>query len=173
MIIAITGTPGVGKSTVAKEAGKKLGYKVMEINKVLGIESDREASVSVSRINKEITSRLEDNTIIVSHLSHFLKDKRIRMFFVLRCSPPTLINRLKNRHYQKSKIYDNAMFEAIDGTMLETTEFHRNIVQMDNTKNLRRNVNEIISFVKTGKKPVSEKCDYSGYILNIERTLGK
>ena len=148
MIIAISGTPGVGKSEVAKLVGKKLGYKVVEINRLLNIPYGREKEVSVRDMNKKLSVALEDNTIIVSHLSHFLKDHRIKTFFVLRCSPLVLAERLKKRNYSRKKACDNVMFEAIDGEFLEASRLHKNIIQLDNTKDIDKTVESIVSFVK-------------------------
>ncbi len=173
MIVAISGTPGTGKSTVAELAAKKLGYKVIEINDLLGIPYGKEVKVSIRKIRKKVSAELHNDTIIVSHLSHFLKDKRIKYFFILRCKPPILIKRLKERGYDDSKIYDNVMFEAIDGTYLEASRIHKNTVQIENTHDIKKTVNAIVSFMKDGKAPPKFDDDYSRYILGLERRFQK
>lgn len=171
MIIAISGTPGVGKSKVAELLARKLGYRVIEVNRLLGIPHGKEVEVSISKLEKTVEHNLSDNVVIVSHLAHFLHDKRIKYFFVLRCEPPVLIKRLRRRGYNNLKIYDNVMFEAIDGTYLEASKLHRNIIHIDNTKNIDETVNAILFLIKKGKVPTQFSGDYSKYIISLERAL--
>ncbi len=169
MIISLSGTPGTGKSTVGDKVAKRLGYSVIELSDFIKHGSELEASVSLNELNNIAKSKLKENSIIISHLAHMLTLGKIDLFIVLRCNPLKLIKRLKKRGYSKSKIYDNAMFEALDGTYIEATELHKNVIQIENTKNLNLTIKQIVSFIETGKKPNKFNKDYSKYLLDIEK----
>lgn len=169
MIIAISGTPGTGKTRVAKAISKNLGYKVIEISKLIGINPNSETKISLAELNKLIKPYITDNTIIESHLAHFLTSKKIDFFIILRCNPDILAKRLKKRGYSKQKIYDNVMFEALDGTYIEAKELHKNVIQVDNTALPNKTVNIITLFVTNGRKPKYKKIDYSKYLINITK----
>ncbi len=108
--------------------------------------------------------------MIVSHLSHFIEKKYVDIYIILRCNPMTLIKRLKKRGYDKKKIYDNVMFEALDGTTIEARDLGLKYLEIDNSKNPNKTVDKIINFINK-KKIESGKIDYSRYILKIEKIL--
>ncbi|MDM7911991.1 MAG: AAA family ATPase, partial [Methanotrichaceae archaeon] len=106
MQIALTGTPGTGKTTVAS----LLPYRVMDINALvkeglnLGIDPDRgclEADVdALAQRLKEMDKDAKEITILEGHFSHLFADWAI----VLRLSPKVLRERLEVRGYSKEKI---------------------------------------------------------------------
>ena len=61
-IIAASGTPGTGKTTLSKRLAKKLGYFYLDVNKLIiknklyeGYDKKRKTKVvDVSRLNKEL-----------------------------------------------------------------------------------------------------------------------
>ena len=172
MIIAISGTPGTGKHTIARELADRLGYEVLDATKLLKKKST-ETLVSVRELNEAVNPRLKDRTIIVSHMSHFLTSKEISVFIVLRCDPRILIKRLRRRGYNTEKVYDNAMFEAIDGTIIEARELHKNVVQIDNTRSKKEVVRMLERFITDGRPVKKFSEDYSKRIRFIEKSLLK
>jgi adenylate kinase len=169
MIIAICGTPGTGKSTVGKALANRLGYKFIRLSDHLNITENKELEISISAFKRIADKYIKDNTILVSHLAHFLTSKKIDLFIVLRCDPLILRKRLSKRRYNKEKKYDNIMFEALDGSFIETRELHKNVLQIDNTKNLSKVVNQLESFIIARKLPPKFKKDYSNEIPKLER----
>ena len=166
MIIAISGTPGTGKHTIAELLAKEINYNVIDVNKLIG-SGNSTKEISPADLNKIVEERLEDNCIIVSHMSHFLRSRRIGLFIVLRCRPNVLVKRLSGRGYGKEKIYDNALFEAIDGEYIEACELRKNVMQIDNTKNPHLTVEKIKRAI--AGKTTSDRVDYSRYIKAIEQ----
>ncbi len=169
MIIAISGTPGTGKHTIASILAKKFGYKVVDVNRLLRGRKE----ISVKELNRLVTPAISDGTIIVSHLSHLLESKRIDVFIVLRCDPAVLSRRLKRRRYGADKIHDNAVFEAIDGTYLEAKRLHKNVVQVDSTSRKHAVADMIFDHIKNGNPVKKFATDYSGYLLGLEGTYRK
>lgn len=166
MIIAISGTPGTGKHTVAKALARKLKYPILDLNRVLG-GGKTEREVTLREVNDAFQSLKQDNALVVSHLSHFIKSNRISMIIVLRTDPTILVRRLRKRGYKKAKIYDNAIFEAMNGTYAEALRTKKRVFQIDNTKNINRTVKKAMSAINgTGK---SDAVDFSDKILKIEK----
>ncbi len=168
MIIALTGVPGTGKHSVASLFSRETGYNVVDVNKLLG-SGGLTKEISPAELNKLVGLGLKDNSVIVSHMSHFLTSNKIGLFVVLRCRPDVLIKRLSKRGYSKEKIYDNVLFEAIDGEYIEACELHDKVMQIDNTSNLRKTVKKMKLAI--AGKTVSDRVDYSKYIKTIEQIL--
>ena len=162
MIIAISGTPGVGKHTVAKILANELNYKILDISNEI-----KRKEIDISLMNRIISKIVEENSIIVSHLSHFLTDRRISIFVILRCRPDILKRRLEERGYSKKKIHDNILFEALDGTYIEAKELHNNVVEIDNSKSVDSTIRMIKKAINGKLKP--QKIDYSYFIPKIEK----
>lgn len=166
MIIAISGTPGTGKHTVAKVLADKMGYRVIDLGKALNKEK-KEREVTLIELNRTFQKLKKDNSIVISHLSHLINSPDIRMVIVLRTDPLILADRLKHRNYSREKIYDNVMFEAIDGTYMEALKRRGNVFQVDNTLNVHRTVERVLKIINGKEK--SETIDFSRKIVKIEK----
>ena len=127
MLVAITGTPGVGKSTVSKILAHK--YRVIDIHSYAEEHSlfedyDNEAGsydVDVEKLNDSIMSeKFEDDVVFLDgHLSHFVD---CDMIVVLRCNPKVLYDRLKARGYDDKKIKENVQAEVLDVILSESVD---------------------------------------------------
>ncbi len=159
MRILITGTPGVGKSTVAKIVGKELKYKVIDIGKfvennrdlILEYDEERETNVvDIEKLKEKLKN--ENNVIIEGHLSHFLDGDVV---IVLRLHPNELKKRLEKRGYNSKKVRENVEAEALDVCLIESVENHKNVFEIDTTgkspKDVAEEVLEIIKTFKNGK----------------------
>ncbi len=124
MLIAITGTPGVGKSTVSGILRKN--YNVIDIrsyaekHNLLG-EFDEDAGsydVDVVKLNDSVMSEnFEGSVFLDGHLSHFVD---VDLIIVLRCNPDVLAERLTARGYDKKKIGENVLSEVLDIILTES-----------------------------------------------------
>ncbi len=170
MIIALTGTPGVGKHTVASYLAKQTGYKIIDLNLLLRKKHIKE--ISISQLNKIVSPLIEEDSIIVSHMAHLLKSNKIDLFVVLRCNPIILIKRLKKRGYSSSKIRDNVIFEILDGEYIEAVEAHKNVAQIDNSSDYVRASKLIIKYLKGGRI-IGDPIDFSVYMPRVLNILGK
>lgn len=141
MRITITGTPGTGKTTLARNL-KKQGFNVLDMKKIQkkaerGYDKIRKAKIiSESRLRKEIRKGLKKERrkiIMESHLSHFASPKQVDLCIVLRCSPRALKSRLKKRGYKKEKIKENVLAEALDEILIEAEEMGHKIYEINTT----------------------------------------
>jgi Predicted nucleotide kinase (related to CMP and AMP kinases) len=83
MIIAISGTPGTGKHTLAKELAGKTNYGILDLNRILK-KGNKEREVTLKEVNEAFQKNKKDNLLVVSHLSHFIRSKSIDFVIVLR-----------------------------------------------------------------------------------------
>src|SRR3989344_8372294 len=134
MIIAITGTPGVGKSIVAKKVCKLIGYNYLDLNGLIkknrlytGYDKKRKSFVvDIAKLKKKI--KVDDNTIIDGHLSHFLGADKV---FVLRCAPNVLAKRLGNKRWSRAKVEENMEAELIGVIATASRERHKKVYDID------------------------------------------
>ena len=130
MLLALTGTPGTGKSTVARILRKK-GYRVIALNRVIrrrklvsGFDRKRKSWIvdlkKVERYLRNFENKKKSEIVILdSHISHLLS---VDFAIVLRCSPAELEKRLKAKRWAKEKIRENVEAEMIDLIAAEAEE---------------------------------------------------
>jgi adenylate kinase len=133
MIVALTGTPGVGKTTVA-EILKERDYIVESVGKlaekfdcIIGEELGSKI-VDVDSLSDKIDR--SGFTIIEGHLSHHL-DPDITI--VLRCNPKVLKKRLSRTGWNEEKILENVEAEITDVILMEAMGAKR-VYEIDTTK---------------------------------------
>jgi len=140
MIIALTGTPGTGKTSVSKILHIK-GFEIVDLNKVVceknflfGKDEKRESNiVDIEKFNNYVKENYagEDIVMIEGHLSHLLKS--VDKVFILRCNPKKLRSNLLKKGWNEQKIKENVEAEILDIILCETLELHKknNIFEID------------------------------------------
>ncbi|MDR1820408.1 MAG: adenylate kinase family protein [Methanobrevibacter sp.] len=141
-VICITGTPGVGKTTISKLLNEKLlkkGFKSnlsfineIAINHDLTLGYDEEKGfnvVDICKLDKKFSEIIADenteNEIVIvdGHLSHFCS--RCDKVIVLRVKPDVLKKRLIKRNYSENKVKDNLESEVLAICSYEANELHK------------------------------------------------
>ncbi|MBS3067399.1 AAA family ATPase [Candidatus Micrarchaeota archaeon] len=193
MQIIVTGTPGTGKTVIARAVAKKLGYTLIEIKKIVDTNKSLykikkstnrfltvkerdffniekgERIVDVDKLKKAIIKELEkpkNNIIIEGHLACEMH-LPAKFVFVLRCNPKILRKRLQKRKYPKEKIDENLLAEMLDYcTQLARKNYKKpKIIELDTAKrNLNKCVVEIINVIK-GKKKKIDDVDYNKELI--------
>ena len=135
LCIAISGTPGCGKTSLA-EMFSNNGVNVFTVKQLAKQHeclSEENVQDGASEIDIHKLAELWQNennglAIIDGHLSHFLDVDGI---ILLRCNPKELAIRLSKRDYSAAKINSNVEWELISGTWSEILEFEIDIPIME------------------------------------------
>ncbi len=152
MIVALTGTPGVGKSTVADILNEK-GYPVESVGELAERYGTIMGEEMGSRIidTDALSSRIDRSrfTILEGHLSHQLNPD---MIIVLRCNPKVLKDRLAKKGWEEAKILENLEAEITDSILMETLS-HKTVYEVDASERSPDEVAEvIIKLIEEGSK---------------------
>ena len=157
MRIAITGTPGVGKTVTAEKLSKLLHMTHINISRIaeeMGAVTGKNGDTSL--VDTDILrQKIEamDDIIIDSHFSELFE---VNFVFVLRCQPKILYERLKKRGYSEEKIKENVEAEILDYCLINALEHHDAETVFEICENA---VNEICALVKN---PVKNRSAASG-----------
>ena len=194
MRVALTGTPGTGKTTAAE----RLPYEVVHLNEVvtdeeLWTERDDECDslvVDVDALREWVDEHVggagetdenddtsdatddgdaadaSDDAVIVleSHLAHLLDADRV---VVLRCRPDVLESRLRERGESVEKAHENAESEALDVILSEAVGDHgtEHVYEIDTTDRSPEDVAVEIERVVTGERePSAGDVDFIDYL---------
>ncbi|WP_181505165.1 adenylate kinase family protein [Methanococcus maripaludis] len=181
MIIAITGTPGVGKSTISKLLFEKLQLRgkdiacinITEIVSKEGfyLEKDVEMDsfvVDFDKLNEYIRSIKTEDIILDGHVSHYLNPDYI---VVLRANPLLIKNRLESRKYLPKKVKENVEAELLDVCLIESIEKNdeSKIFEIDCSEKGPENiVNEILMFLDSKNPEYGNVSWLEDYFYLIE-----
>jgi len=127
-LIAITGTPGTGKTT----ATDRLDRPVVHLNALVrdegldtGVDPERGSRiVDLEAVEDRIAERVRatDGPLVVeSHVAHELGADRV---IVLRCAPEIVAERLRDRGESGATARENAESEALDLVLSAAVERH-------------------------------------------------
>ncbi len=156
IIIALTGTPGTGKTAVARELAKiarrrgatsmPSGWLHLELNKLVkkeklysGWDKKRKTWIVDENklekfVEKFIKENPQKNIVVDSHISHILPAKFFSCVFVMRCEPKVLEARLKRKKWSSKKIRENVEAEIIGLIEWEARRKHKKVSVVDATK---------------------------------------
>lgn len=124
MLIALTGTPGTGKSTVASILHER-GHRICLLNELAErcgalrrYNEDRKTwEVDLALVERHVPR--ERPLILVGHMAHLLA---VDVAIVLRCHPDVLRQRLEKRGWSATKVRENVEAEAIGVITVEAME---------------------------------------------------
>lgn len=148
MKIAITGTPGTGKSSVCEIL--KECYTIIHLNQLIeankfytGIDGKRNTlNVDIDALADYVKHMpTKGVTIFEGHLAHHLP---IDIVIVLRASPYELGGRLGKRGFGEGKTKENVEAEALDVILVEAVEMNDRVYEIDTSE---RSIEEVVKCV--------------------------
>jgi adenylate kinase len=144
MIIAVSGTPCTGKTTLAQALAKRLGYQYVDVKQIiedrhlsLGYDRKRKCLVvDPKKVNKTLMELIAEkgDAVIDSHLSHYLPPTFVDRCIITTCGLKELEKRLKRRKYHASKIRENLDSEIFEVCRSEAIEMGHKVVVLDTSK---------------------------------------
>ena len=175
MRVAITGTPGTGKTTATRrlEADSPSEVDVVHLNDLIREEG---FSTSTDEVRGSLVADLDavenwlgerdfgETELVESHLAHLLPADRV---VVLRCHPDELGSRLAERGESEASVAENRESEALDVILAEAVERHglESVYEIDATD---RDPDEVASEIE---RVVAGERDPSAGTVSFVDTL--
>jgi adenylate kinase len=161
--IALTGTPGTGKTSVAHDLSSLRTIEVTELARAWGLARSTQRTTEVdlaglARAAKSSRSLLGVD-VVVGHLAHLLP---LRDVVVLRCDPLELDRRLRRdpRGSARDRI-QNVAAEATDVIRWEAVGPGRRVVQIDTTgRTVTAVARDVARFVRRRTTLTSPRIDW-------------
>ena len=166
MNIALTGTPGTGKTSLSKI----LNLNTLSINDYYpNISNGKDAEgnwlVDIDKMNKEINVSQFSDTVFEGHTSHFLKN--LDAVIVLRCHPDKLKDRLMVRKYREGKILENMEAEALNIITQEAIDEYgeANVHEIDTSSSKLTESKNLLNKIVNGNIKSNKWIDFSETIM--------
>ena len=169
MRVALTGTPGTGKTSAAAE----LSVPVVALGEVIEREGfwterddERDSLVAdLGALSDWLASEApEGDHVVESHLAHLLPADRV---VVLRCRPDALHARLVERGVPEAKAAENAESEALDVVLSEAVDAVgiEHVYEVDTTDHTPAAVAAVVERVLAGERePSAGTVDFTDYL---------
>lgn len=154
MLVAVTGTPGTGKTSACDVLARR-GYAVVDLDEaarkggfIVGRDEARqsdEVDVEALRENLRVPAKI---AFLRSHYSHRMD---VNLAVVLRCRPSVLRLRLEARGWPPAKVRENVEAEAIDVITQEAAEVLPLVYEVDTTSSTSEQTAEAILGILQGR----------------------
>jgi len=166
--VAVTGTPGTGKTTATERLDTALD--LVHLNAVIEAEgltagTDEERGSWIADLDA-VAEWLDgrNDVVVESHLAHCFDADRV---VVLRCRPDVLERRLLDRGETAAKARENAEAEALDVVLAEAVEEHgeSSVYEIDTTDDDPDAVaNEIEAVLDGDREPSAGTVSFIDYL---------
>ena len=171
MLIAVTGTPGTGKTSACEVLARR-GYTVVDLDEVArrdGFVTGRDAVRQTDEVDVEaLRDGLRVPAKIAFLRSHFAHRMRVNVAIVLRCRPSMLRQRLEARGWGPEKVRENVEAEAIDVILQEAVANLPFVYEVDTTDLTPEATADAILAVLQGKTKGHEpgSVDWTSEVLS-------
>lgn len=146
-LLIITGTPGTGKSTLARWLSKKLHFShfdlpqhYLDVADTYNYKKDC-YDIDQEKFEKLVLEKLqkEKDLLVDTHIAHYLPKSLVDLCLVLTCKDlKELHKRLKVRKYSERKIKENLEAEIFQICLQEAQKNGHKIMVFDSSKNLNK-----------------------------------
>jgi len=143
-IIIVTGTPGAGKTRLARKIAKEKGYRYIDVHKIIkknrlydGFDKKRDCYVvDTGKLADYLMKNIKKGAVVDSHMSHYLPREYVDECVVVKCDIKVLKERLEKRGYSERKVRENIDAEIFDVCLVEALEKGHNVRVVDTTKGI-------------------------------------
>lgn len=161
MLVALTGTPGVGKTQCAAILRKR-GYSIVDLNEVAmshdftdGYDEDRDSYIiDIEPLNGFVEREYRGIEVIIEgHLSHLLT---VDMAVILRCNPLELKKRLATKGWSEGKVSENVQAEILDAVKIEAHQHLTRVFEIDTSNRTPEEVADLFEAIMNGNSTGDE-----------------
>ncbi len=178
-VILITGTPCVGKTTIAKILTDRLNAEYINLTnyaktRKLTLNDDKERQTTIineKAMRKELEKTIQDSTsqtiIIDGHYAPAVTPGEfVSNVFVLRRNPKELKIFLQKRGYTGTKLWENLSAEILDSCLIEAVQTQQGkVCEIDATsKSVDEVAAEILDVLGTPEKCCLGFVDWLGML---------
>jgi len=179
-VILITGTPRVGKTTVARELATSLDALYVNLtelakqhNLVLGEDRERHTTIVDEnkmrhKLTEMINSAEKTNIVIDGHYAAAVTPKnKVTRVFVLRRNPVELREFMVKCGFKNQKLWENLASEILDICLVEALQEQEEekVCELDATeKTIGEVVGEILAILDNRKKCRTSGIDWLGML---------
>jgi adenylate kinase len=179
LVVAVTGTPGVGKSLFSKQlASKARNAKVIEINDIVhqnglysGLDKFGSKIVDLRALNSALKRKVRASQGLVIVAGHLVPDLNFgqRITIVLRLSLKGLKARLRKRKYPEEKIKENLISEALDYCGIGVAGKGAEVYEAESAKERRALMGYVLSVYggKPQPRPKPKSISKMGELLEL------
>ena len=166
LVICITGTPGVGKTSVSKKVAALLNGRVIDVRSLVikeklffSYDEYRETYIVNEDVLRDhlkkmlMKDRRQGTTSIIdTHLLGALRDLDIDFIVVLTCDPLILFNRIMSKNVSLRKAVENVVSEFLNQILVEaykTFSIDRILVMDTSCKSIDAVAKEIVDIINS------------------------
>ena len=167
-VILLGGSPGTGKTKVAKILGSKLSVEVISLGELAdesGCITAEDKARNTGIINEdclvdaliELTEDKSKRLVIEGHYIDLVPSSSVQWTFILRTHPDTLKKRLSERDYSVEKVTENVEAEVIGVCQLDALDAfgEARVFEIDTTElSPPQTAEKIESILKNGGSPI-------------------
>jgi adenylate kinase len=163
-VIALSGTPGTGKSVVGQLLAVNLGIQCLELNQIiinhglyLGEDADRETLIAdIEKVRDYFLTTLEEGKtryVVVGHFADEVPQDLLEVLILLRCNPVILSQRLQKKGWSVEKIVENLQAELLGECTAQAIARHdlSQIFEIDTSQKTPQETVEAINNILAGK----------------------
>jgi adenylate kinase len=171
VIVAITGTPGTGKSSVCAILERR-GYSIVDLDaeaRAGGFIAGRDEIRGTDEVDVEaLRAHLRVPVKIAFLKGHYSHRMDANLAVVLRCRPSVLRERLRSRGWPEEKIRENVEAEAIDLILQEAVDRLAFVYEVDTTDRTAESTAAEVLAILQGKTNGHEpgSVDWSEEVLS-------
>jgi adenylate kinase len=167
-VILVGGSPGTGKTKVAKILGSKLSVDVIALGELAdesGCITAEDKARNTGIINEdclvdalvELTSDKSNRLVIEGHYIDLVPSYTVQWVFILRTHPENLRNRLSDRKYSIEKVNENVEAEVMGVCQMDALDAfgEEKVFEIDTTDlSAPQTAEKIESLMKNGSSPI-------------------
>jgi len=177
MAILVTGTPGTGKTTLAKLLSEALGALYISLkdialkeNFTMGRDEERDAwIVDVDGLRTYLSKILSCKEVVDTHVVEAVPSEKISRVVVLRLNPLELRKRLEERGYPAAKIKENVEAEVLGVVAAEAYRIFgdEKVIELDVTGKSPSDVlSAVLSMLEKGESGSVDWLEKYWYLLS-------